>query len=232
MSSPIQISTGDQNHFWPRELALGLLPLLIGIEVLISIVFVPSALRGGADFRQLYAGGYMIRTGQRKALYDYPTEAIFESRLTGLGESLALPINHLPYEELLFVPLSALTYRTAFILFLLMNLLILGVAIHLVLPEIEVLYSRWKPFPILIFFAFPPIVRTLIQGQDSIILLTLLSASLVSLRTRKEFTAGLITGLGLFKFQLILPVGVLFLLWRRWRFVSGFCASSLFALGV
>ena len=66
MASLVQISTSDQKHFWPRKPALDLLALLIGIELLMSMGFVPIALRGGAPiFRQLYADGYMIRTGHR-----------------------------------------------------------------------------------------------------------------------------------------------------------------------
>ena len=33
-----------------------------------------AALRGRADFRQLYAAGYMVQTGHRHQLYDYDSQ--------------------------------------------------------------------------------------------------------------------------------------------------------------
>jgi hypothetical protein len=42
----------------------------------------------------------------------------------------------------------------------------------------------------------------------------------------RHLSAGLLTGLGLFKLQLILPIGFVFLLWKRRRFVAGLFATS------
>jgi hypothetical protein len=42
----------------------------------------------------------------------------------------------------------------------------------------------------------------------------------------------LLLGLGFFKFQIVLPIAVLFLLWRRWRFGAGFVVSSAIALAL
>jgi len=66
-------------------------------------------------------------------------------------------------------------------------------------------------------------------GQDSILLLALLAAAFACLNRRRDLGAGLLTGLGLFKFQIIIPMALLFLVWRRWRFCLGFASSSLVA---
>ena len=64
------------------------------------------------------------------------------------------------------------------------------------------------------------------QGQDSILLLLLMVAALVSLENEHEVLAGIFLGLGLFKFQFAIPIALLFTLWRRWRLVGGFTISG------
>jgi len=40
-------------------------------------------------------------------------------------------------------------------------------------------------------------------------------------------TAGMMVALGLFKMQIVIPIALLFLLWRRWRFCGGFALSAV-----
>jgi hypothetical protein len=50
----------------------------------------------------------------------------------------------------------------------------------------------------------------------------------------RDFGAGLLCGLGIFKLQIALPLGLLFLAWRRWRFSAGFViiAASMMLLSL
>jgi hypothetical protein len=91
---------------------------------------------------------------------------------------------------------------------------------------------KWYPF--LLFMAFFPISMALMQGQDSILLVLLLVVALIALDRGKEWIAGAAVGLGLFKFQIVLPIGFFFLVWRRWRFSAGFAvaAASMAALSL
>jgi hypothetical protein len=75
-------------------------------------------------------------------------------------------------------------------------------------------------------FLFLPIAVALMQGQDSIILLVLLAGALVSIQKGHEYLAGVLVALGLFKFQLVIPIALLFLAWRRWRFSAAFAISG------
>jgi hypothetical protein len=63
-------------------------------------------------------------------------------------------------------------------------------------------------------------------GQDSILLLALLSASMFALDKKRNFTAGALAGLGLFKFHLLIPLAFLLLCWRRFRFFAGFSSIA------
>jgi hypothetical protein len=77
------------------------------------------------------------------------------------------------------------------------------------------------------YLGFLPVAAALMQGQDSILLLTLLSATLVSLDRRREFLAGIFVACCLFKFQIALPIAFLFSVWRYWRFCVGFVSAAV-----
>jgi hypothetical protein len=212
-----------RRKFWPHELVLGLLPLLIGLEGLLAVLYVPPALHGLDDFRQLYVGGYMIRTGHARELYDYDTQQRFQDTVVPVRKHDPLIISHLAYEELLFVPLSLFPYKVAYWMFMVFNGALLVFCVGLLRHRLTVL-PDW--LPVLLIPAFFPISRTLEKGQDSIIVLTLLTAALWALDHEKEFVAGLLVGMGIFKFQIVIPIALLFFVWRRWRFSVGLAISS------
>src|SRR5229473_4539863 len=161
------------------DLLLGLLPILIGIQLLGWITFFPGALsHGHADFRQLYAAGYMVRTGHAGELYDIRAQQNFQDALVGNDER-ALPFIRPAYQALLFVPFSLLLYRTAYLVFLGVNLLLLAIALWLLRPSMRNLSRVWRGLPVFVFLVFYPMALALMQGQDSILLLTLLAAALV-----------------------------------------------------
>ncbi len=199
--------------------------VMLGLQISGWVFFLRGAMQGHCDFRQLYTAGYMVRTGHRSELYDYGLEHRFQDNLVS-REAIALPFNHLAYEALLFVPYSYLSYRAAYFLFLATNIALLALAIHLFAPWTRHLRGMFLWLPTALFFTFLPVAAAFMQGQDSIVLLVLFCGALLLLSQEKMFVAGLLIGLGLFKFQIVLPVALLFLLWRRWRFVVGFAASS------
>jgi hypothetical protein len=210
----------------PQVLVLRLLPILVAHQMLLAILYVPLALRGLDDFRQLYTGGYMVRTGHAAELYDYDTQRRFEELLIPTGLNFTLPINHLAFEALLFVPLSLLSYKVAYWVFLAFNGALLILCARLLGRRLRTERGKWKWLPALLLLAFFPIPRAMEKGQDSIILLTLLAGGLWAFDQGKEFVAGLLVGIGIFKFQVVIPMALLFLIWRRWRFSAGFVASA------
>jgi glycosyl transferase family 87 len=208
-----------------RDILLGLLPLLFGIQCMGWITFFPGALRGHADFRQLYAAGYMIWTGHAGELYDYQAQKAVQDALVGADES-ALPFIRPAYQALLFVPFSLMPYRAAYLAFLAVNVILLGIAFWLLRPRLNNMARAWQGLPIFTFLVFYPVELSLLQGQDSILLLLLLGAALVALDRRRESAAGALVALGLFKLQIVIPITLLFLLWRRLRFCAGFALSA------
>jgi glycosyl transferase family 87 len=228
ISAPVSSPT-RQPPYYVKALAMAIPALMLGFQISGWIFFLPGAMQGHADFRHLYVAGHMVRSGYRTSLYDYAVEKIWQNRLVS-PEAIALPFNHLAYEALAFIPYSLVPYRVAYFLFLATNIALLGAALYLILPWASVLGELLFWLPAAMFFAFLPAAAALMQGQDSILLLLLLTGAVSLLRRRQEFLAGLVVGMGMFKFQIVIPIAVLFLLWRRWRFTTGVLVSSFVAL--
>lgn len=225
-AEPRTVGTPQGAPYYVRGLALGIPAYLLGIHLWTWVLYLPIFLSGHADFRQLYVGGYMLRSGHTHEFYDYRAQKEFENRLVSTAD-VALPINHLAYEELLFVPFSYFQYSRAYFLFLVFNLVLLCVAYSVMRSWAVNLTTIYKWLPGVMVLAFLPVAAALIQGQDSILLLLLLASACRLLQSEREKPAGALLGLALFKFQLVLPIVALFLLWRRWRFVAGFVMSGI-----
>ena len=219
-------TTASDAPYYVKALAIGIPAILLGIQLSGWIFFMPVIKNGHFDFRQLYTAGYMVRSGYAHELYTYDTEKKFQDKLIS-PEQIALPFNHLAYEALLFAPFSFLSYRRAYAAFTILNLLFLGLCFRLLRPRMGNLAAVWQWLPTAMFITFLPIAAALMQGQDSILLLLLLASAWIALDQSTEWTAGLLTGLGLFKFQIVLPIAFVFLIWRRWRFLSGFTVAAL-----
>lgn len=211
------------------EIILGLMPLVLGFQLLIWIVYLPLALRGNADFRNCYSTGLLLRTGRGHQIYDYEVQHEIQDKFIS-QTATGMPYVHPPYEALLFAPLSFLTYRTAFLCWLGLNLLCLLVCYQILREKFWRLDKSWRWLPFLLFIGFVPVTAALIQGQDSIVTLLLLTTALVNLDSGNDLLAGFMVGLAAYKFQLVLPIGCLFFLWRKWRFVCGTCLSGLTAV--
>jgi len=205
--------------------------LLFFLSVSGVFLGIPIALSGKADFRQLYTAGYMVRTGHRSQLYDYEQAGEFQSRVVSPAVG-ALPFNHLAYESLLYAPLSFLRYRAAYVLFFAFNLTVLAGSFWMLRPYVTPLRDLWTFLPIAIFACFLPITLALLQGQDSIILLALMIFATVMIDRGGDFKAGMLLALTLFKFQYAAPVVLLFMVWRRWRFISGFAVSAVVVISL
>jgi hypothetical protein len=214
-----------------RGLMLGLTAILIGLPLMGWAFFLTHMVPDGhTDFRVPYAAGYMLRTGQ--PLYDYSAELEAQNRVVS-REEIALPFIHPAYEALLYVPLSYLTYLKAYWLWFALNLAIL-IAIYFALrPDLAPLSDGafWLPFASLV--AFLPFGAGLMQGQDSLLFVLLFAIAFALLRNDSHlFLAGMFVGLASFRFQIVVPVMLCFMLWRRWSFVTGFLATALPAAAI
>ncbi len=210
--------------YYVRALAMGLPAIMLGMQISIFIGLIPMVRNGHVDFRNLYVAGWMLRSGYAQQLYDYGSQKDFQDSLVS-REEVALPFIRPAYQALLFAPFSYLGFRAAYLCFLLFNLGLVGLCFCLMRPRMHWLKCLHPAAPLAIF-TFPPLAVALFQGQDSIFLLTLLCIAVVALDKHKPMSAGMLVGLGLFKFQIVIPIAVLFMIWRKWKFLLGFILSA------
>ncbi len=154
---------------------------------------------GPQDFIVFYRGAQMVRAGQMAQLQDL----------------------HPAFEELLFVPLTYLDYFSAFKVWTFLNIVMVALSLGL-LRRMFSEVGRLSPlFLIVSVAAFAPAVRALLEGQDSILLLLLVTLSVFLLTRGRVVMAGAMLGLGMFKFHLVLPLALVLAV-RRARLWLGF----------
>ena len=209
-----------------RGLVLGLAAMLIGFPLMGWAFFLTHMVPDGhTDFRANYTAGYMLRTS--KPQYDYAAELEAQNQVVS-HEAIALPFIHPAYEALIYAPLSFLPYLRAFCLWFAVNLLVLASIYYLLRPELEALSAVVFWLPIATLAAYLPFGAALVQGQDSLLLVLLLAMAFDRMRSGDHlWLAGMCLGLAVFRFHIVLPVIMCFLLWRRWNLVAGFLATAL-----
>ena len=180
--------------------------------------------RGAADFSIFYAGSTILKNGLGSHLYDLGVQAQFHSPFY---RTHPLPYNHLAYELLIFLPFASMPFTQAFWLWNAVSVLLIAVSATIVAPYLRNLF---RPTALLVFFttiAFYPTTTAFAGGQDSIVLLLIFSGTYALLKSERDVIAGLVLALGLFKFPLVLPFVLPFLLRKQWRFVRGFALGAL-----
>jgi glycosyl transferase family 87 len=213
-----------------RLVLFAIFTYLLILQVAVCVTGLRSGPKDRADFRQLYTAGYLVRSGQAHDLYNYDAEAQAQDRIVSPGSPL--PFDHLAYESLLYAPFSFLKYSTAYYAFGVFNFLLLVAAQQMMRPHLSPLEPYGKLLPESVFYCFFPAAIAVIQGQDSILLLLIAVWTYRALEKGREAQAGLLLSLGLFKFQFVLPVVLLFFLWRKWRFVLGAASGALALSGL
>jgi hypothetical protein len=129
---------------------------------------------------------------------------------------------HLPYESLLFVPLAFLPMKLALWIWRIVSGCMLVCSTRFLADIFNVV--RLHVF--LLAVGFFPVVVTLYQGQDSILVLLLFSSSLMFLCRERDRPADFLIAAAMLKPQLILPLAAI-LIWRRGhRFLQGFLGGS------
>jgi hypothetical protein len=170
------------------------------------------------DFSVTYLGCLMVHLGMGPKVYDLSEQRKLKASI--LPNSEPLIFEHPPFEALLLSPLAKLPYRTAYLLWGVIN-----IAIWLILP---ILLRPYAPVPqdslayLGLWLLFAPLGVTLFQGQSSLIVLLLYTFTFIFLKQGRDFRAGMALALALFKFQFAIPMALIFVLRRKWSFIRGF----------
>lgn len=203
---------------------------LFGVAVLVFGALLWAArgpLAEKADFSLVYMGARIVYSGHGADLYDVHYQQQVNASLFSHPQPLIF--EHPPFEALIFAPLAALPYRTAY--------LIWGIVNACAWLAVAVMFRPYAPVPreplgyFALWLLFAPLGVALFQGQTSLFLLLIYALTLMQMQTERHFRAGVWLGLGLFKFQFVLPFAAIFILRRHWKFLKGFaCSAGLIAL--
>jgi hypothetical protein len=212
-----------------RRISVFFIACMLWLNFLFFIDYREATKKGYTDFSVFYTAGTILRQGLGHQLYDRQVQLRVQQDFAGSHPFIRgpLPYIHPPFEAVIFVPLSFLSYRNAFLIWDLASIVMLfGVAAQL-RPLASMLYPipNWKF--VLGSLAFFPIFMCLLQGQDSILQLLVFSLAFRALQRNSDLLSGCWLALGSFKFQFTIPIILLFLFWKRRRFVLGFAALAL-----
>jgi len=171
----------------------------------------------GTDFTDRYAAARMVREGFGRQLYDFHAQEQFQIRYAGrIGEYYIHP----PFETLLFLPICLWSPQTGYLIWCILNV---GVLAYIAIVFQRHIFKRFDWRVLLpLFFLFPPVLISFLQGQDSLLLLLVMTLAVVELRRDRDFTAGCLLSCGLFKFNIVLPLIVLAASLRRKGVLGGF----------
>jgi hypothetical protein len=202
------------------------------VNVLFFIQTREGIKKGYPDFTVFYTAGTIVREGLGHQLYNNQLQYQVQQGFAGdiPFRRGPLPYIHPPFEAAIFIPLTKLPYPQAFAVWDLLNAaMLMGIGL-LLRRSVGVLASipPWK-FT-LASIAFFPVFDCLLQGQDSILLLLLCTLSFNALERDADIRAGCWFGLGAFKFQFIVPIILLFIIWKRRRLAIGFGAVTIILL--
>ena len=203
--------------------------VLLLCQVLICVAGARRSLSGQVDFRSFYTAGAIVKSGQGSQLYDYDYQQQAQTALVG-PRANALPFLYPAFAALPFVPLSMVSYRAGFFILLVVNLGLLLLTASLLRPWLPRFMEHHGVALPAVYGCIFGVSVALMQGQLSFLLLAIYAGSWVLLRKKHVFLAGVLLSLGLIKFQIAIPIFLLFLLWRQWRFIAGFLAGAI-ALG-
>ena len=163
----------------------------------------------GSDLSSYHAAGYLIRTGQAESLYDVaPGDTILGDATSGpyrqAGDRLGVKRQHYyiypPFFALVVSPLSFLSFAAARAVWLVMELLLVGLFVWI--------YSAWRRHDgtnmtlmeaglvaVTLGLEFLPLIWELAIGQTTVLILVLLAGCLLMAKRGSEATAGLLLGL-------------------------------------
>jgi hypothetical protein len=179
----------------------------------------------GTDFPDFYAAARMVREGYGHQLYDFQAQEKFQMRYAGRTGDYYI---HPPFETLLFLPISLWSLQTAYLLWCLLNTAVLAYT-AIVFQRHVFNRLEWRVL-LPLFFLFPPVLLSFLQGQDSLLLLLIMTLAVVELRRDRNFSAGCLLGCGLIKFHIILTLVVLVASLGRKGLLRGFALVFLILL--
>ena len=177
----------------------------------------------GTDYLQFYSAGITLRQGQSADLYNFEVQSQVEQTIAGPGLQSFHAFITPPFLAWLYVPFTYLPYTWSYIAWSVLSLIFLVVSIKLITLDWQGKILKWS----LTWF---PIFAAISFGQNSLLSLFVFCITYWFWRKDKPFFAGLTSSLLLYKPQMVLGLGILWILeYRRsWKSLVGLsCGAAL-----
>jgi len=228
------MTDGTQYAGWltPRRLrAHGLLVGLVLWSVYLWTMTTPG-LRDrngnlkGTDFLHFYTLGLIAREHREPELYDMKIQS--ELAATHVPQASGLPYLPLypPQTSILFAPLAHLSYEHALAVWWMMSAILYFLCCYWIWRTCPNLRSHAMTGAI-VAAAFPAFFHLIAWGQTSALALACFTGAYLSLRSKREFLAGIALGCLAFKPQLALAAVVIFISAGCWKILLGAALSGL-----
>jgi hypothetical protein len=175
------------------------------------------------DFLCYYIGGTLVRQGHFADLYS-PSAQFEVQRKVAPDVTEPRPYVRPPWFAFILAPLTYLSLVHAYAVWIAALLITL-------LATWAWATARFGEPGLLLAALFLPANLGICFGQDSAAMLAVLCVSYVLLTREKNFASGLVLGLGLMKFHLLLMFPVWMILQKRWRMLAGFAMTGSAFLG-
>ena len=172
----------------------------------------------GTDYLMFYTAGQTLADGQQVDLYDFEAQSARQEQIIGPELEDFFAYINFPFLAWLYVPFASLSYVWSFVLWSIMGLLLLWLSLRF-LGNSAILPLALTFVPVFTNFSF---------GQNAFVSLFLLSAVYSLWKQDKRLLAGILLAFLLYKPQLVMGVGLLWLLNIRkdWQSLAGFAIGT------
>jgi len=179
----------------------------------------------GTDFLHFYTLGSLALAHRGADLYNLQAQAQLAAQRVPAAASIRYLPLYPPQVSLFFAPFAELPYSGALILWLALSSLLYGLCCYAVWRACPNLHNQ-KLTALILALAFPAFWHLIAWGQTSALALACFTLAFISLRSQREFLAGLALGCIIFKPQLGFASAVVFMASRRWKIIFGALISA------
>jgi hypothetical protein len=228
---PASLGGGPHNraHLIQPEDRIGtwslVLLVLLGCQLFLFLGGLSRSLHGSTDFRAFYSAGRMVLDSHGSRLYSYSAQEQVQRSVISPDDQ-TLPFLYPPFAALLFVPFAWMPYKLAFASFTLVS----AIALMLVSAYLMKAKAAWIFLPAwgvpLCAICLVPVLIAVLQGQISLLLLLIYTASHIAFSRGRTTCTGLLLSVALVKWQFALPVLFLFAAWRKWKVIGVAAAGA------
>jgi hypothetical protein len=214
----------------PRSIRFTIIPAVLALSLLFSGLYVytliiwPEGARGAAsigyarsDFILPYSAALLALDGAPEKAFDYAPIHAKEKQVSGDLAVGMIPWAYPPFYQLAIMPLSRLSYISAFRAFVLMNLALLAIVVWHI-------YPGWHT--LLLLLIFPAAVFSTATGQNGNLSAALIGAGLLLLK-RKPIASGIAFGLLAYKPHLAVAIPFCLFAGKYYRTLAATALTAL-----